>query len=133
MKIHGDDGSAQNEGAEMEGHAICPTCSRVSPAMVLDTDGCPGCGRRSYGSNRLNYELFGNKSMNSKPVSWNTIHAVQGAIYYWLGTAAVGRMGVRIPDDEIPFWVSFLLDFLRDKVGIEFDMASGQWSGDERS
>ena len=67
-----------------------------------------------------------------KPVSWNMIHAIQGAINHWWSPAAVGRMGVEIPWDEIPFWVSHLLDYLRDKVGIEFDMASGKWSGDER-
>lgn len=62
MKIYGDDDTAPNEGAEMEGHAICPTCDRVSLASILDTDGCPGCGSRSYGSSRLNYEMFGTES-----------------------------------------------------------------------
>ena len=61
MKIHGDQDPAPNEGAELEGNATCPTCNRVSPASVLDTDGCPGCGHRSYGSSRLKFEVFGSK------------------------------------------------------------------------
>lgn len=67
------------------------------------------------------------------PVSWEMVWAIQGAINNWWPAAVVGRMGVSIPDDEIPFWVSYLLDFLRDSVGIEFEMSTGAWSGDERS
>ena len=67
------------------------------------------------------------------PISWNTIWAVQGAINHWWGFAAVGRMGVTIPWDEIPFWVTHLLDFLRDSVGIEFEISTGKWTGDERT
>ncbi len=52
------------------------------------------------------------------PISWNMIHAVQGAINNWWGPAAVGRMGVTIPWDEVPFWVSYLIDYLRNSVGI---------------
>ncbi len=58
-RIYGDNDTAPNEGAEMEGYAICPTCNRISLAKILDTDGCPGCGRRSYGSSRLKYKVFG--------------------------------------------------------------------------
>ncbi len=66
------------------------------------------------------------------PISLEMIHAIQGSINYWWGFAAVGRMGVTIPWDEIPFWVTHLLDHLRDSVGIEFEMSTGQWSGDDQ-
>ncbi len=67
------------------------------------------------------------------PISWEMIHAIQGAISHWWGFAIVGRMGVEIPWDEIPFWVTHLLNFLRDSIGIEFEMSTGKWTGDERS
>ncbi len=66
------------------------------------------------------------------PISWEMIWAVQGAINNWWGPAAVGRMGVTIPWDEVPFWVSYLLDYLRNSVGIEFEISTGKWIGDER-
>lgn len=62
----------------------------------------------------------------SKEIVW----AMQGAINHWWSMASVGRMGVAIPEDEVPFWVSTLLDELRDSVGIEFDIKTGVWDGE---
>jgi|BARS01.1.fsa_nt_gi hypothetical protein len=60
----------------------------------------------------------------------HTIFSMMGAINHWWPSAAVGRMGVSIPKDEIPFWVSVLIDTVREATGETFDFDTGEWSGD---
>ena len=59
-----------------------------------------------------------------------TVWAMQGSVNHWWTSAAVGRMGTGIPKDEIPFWVTNLIETIRHETGETFDHESGQWSGD---
>lgn len=72
--------------------------------------------------------------MNS--FSLHTWHSMQGAInHWWDGWQWFVELEIdpvtdeeKIPKDSIPFWVSQLLDQLRDSVGAEFDLMSGRWN-----
>lgn len=59
-QICGDEDSASNEGAEMNGSGKCPDCGLYWPAALLEKS-CPECGRVSYGSSRLEYRRLGDE------------------------------------------------------------------------